>query len=131
MYFVKDILGHGKYIYKKVDTKEFQIAIMRWTDGCNPKIVKNIAKDAKRIVDCLNYCEHIETEQLNYSTQNNSSDFKRCPFCKSNDVGIYAVPKRYEIGKYKHTVGCNKCGGSTGEYYNAEEAMQTWNKTTR
>ena len=71
MYFYKRISSSGWHILYKKEDKEFQIAIMRWTNGLNPIVEKAVEDDARRIVACLNFCDGIDTNILEAECKTN------------------------------------------------------------
>lgn len=53
-------------------------------------------------------------------------DLKPCPFCGSDDVGLYVCGGEPEE-RESFFVICNSCHGSTGEYRTRELAQSIWN----
>ena len=54
MYKVKDVPGVGITIVNEIDGEEYQIAIMRWSDGLNPEVEEAIKRDAHMICYAVN-----------------------------------------------------------------------------
>jgi len=53
-YFKKHIPSQGLNIMCRSGDKEYQIAVMRWSDGLNKDVEKAIDNDADKIIDALN-----------------------------------------------------------------------------
>jgi len=53
-YYKENIPGQGTHIMYGDNNACFHIAIMRWSDGLDPKTEKAIQDDADMIVDALN-----------------------------------------------------------------------------
>lgn len=64
MYFLENIPRAGINICLKDNEKKYIIGHMRWTDGLNKITEENVARDARRIVASLNFCEKFSLEDL-------------------------------------------------------------------
>jgi hypothetical protein len=99
-YFKRYIPFQGYSIMCRNETGEYQIAIMRWSDGLNKKVEEAIERDADKIVTALNdlnillnkITEQAETGLSSLCVPNNyitKASFERiikiCEMEKNND----------------------------------------------
>jgi hypothetical protein len=63
-FIARNCTGSGIHIICKLNNVEYEIAVMRWTDGLNPLVEQSVVNDARRIVASLNYCKNISLEIL-------------------------------------------------------------------